>query len=386
MAYAVSEGTWGTKLRLRLMIGTGLVMFVFITMHLTNLAIGLMSVQAMEDWRWALSGIWSSFLPLKILLQLSLVLHFLTALVSLYRRNTLKVPAYDMAQMIAGIMIIPLLGVHVFGVMAVRELGLEPTYPLLLNNFWVVSPVNGLQQVLMLVVAWIHGAIGVYTWLQSRDGSQRVMKFFYPFVVALPILAMLGYVEAGRQIIPVEEGGLGFVLKDDPNAAGPTVDPEMIPGILEQAKEGPKFATRISLGLIALVFAARWLRLYRRERGRLRVTYSGSRPASFEADTGLTLLEMVRENNIPHANICRGRGRCGTCRVRVLSDGASLSPPGELEQKVLARWRAEPNERLACQLKPQEGHLVVERVIEADYSNLDYTDTKSDAPLPASAV
>lgn len=386
MATEAPDESWGMKLRLRLMIGTGMVMFVFITMHLANLSIGLVSLQAMEDWRWVLSGVWSTFEPLEILLKLSLVLHFLTALVSLYLRNTLKIPAYDMAQLIAGILIIPLLGAHVFGVMAIRELGLIPTYTLLLDNFWVVSPVNGLQQVVLLVVAWIHGAIGVYTWLQSRDGSVRLMKFFYPFVVALPILAMLGYVEAGRQIIPLDEGGQGFVLQDDPNAQGPQVDPEMIPVILAQAKERPKMATRISLALVAFALAARWLRLRLRQRNRVQISFRGPRPVSFEAVTGLTLLEMARENNIPHANICRGRGRCGTCRVRVLSGESTLAPAGKTEAKVLKRWHAGPNERLACQLKPQKGQLVVERVIEADYSNLDYSLTTTETNLSAGAV
>lgn len=386
MVSAATDEAWGMKLRLRMMIGTGLVMFVFITMHLANLSIGLISIQAMEDWRWTLSGVWSTFEPLEILLKISLIVHFLTALVSLYMRNTLKIPAYDMAQLIAGILIIPLLGTHVFGVMAIRDLGLVPTYTLLLNNFWVVSPVNGLQQVVLLVVAWIHGAIGVYTWLRSRDGSHRVMRVFYPFVVALPIFAMLGYVEAGRQIIPVDEGGHGFVLQNDPNAAGPQVEPEMIPVILEQAQERPKMVTRISLGLVALVLAARWIRLQSRRRNKVQISYTGQRPASFEAETGLTLLEMVRENNVPHANICRGRGRCGTCRVRVHSGLAALAPAGEMEAKVLKRWNADPNERLACQLKPQEGQLVVERVIEADYSNLDYSETKTGTNLSTGAV
>lgn len=376
----------GAKLRLGGMIGTGMVMFVFITMHLTNLSLGLFSVQMMEDWRWALSGVWSSFLPLKILLQASLIVHFLLALVSLYMRNTLKVPAYDMAQMIAGILIIPLLGRHVFGVMAVHDLGMEPTYMLLLGQFWVVSPVDGLQQVVMLVVAWIHGAIGVYTWLQSRDGSSRVMAAFYPFVVALPILAMLGYVEAGRQIIPIDEGGLGLVLQDDPNVLGPTVDPVQIPVILEQAKSRAKMATRISLGLIAAVLLARWLRLRSQRQGRVQVTYQGRNSAKFEAKIGLTLLEMARENNLPHANVCRGRGRCGTCRVRVISGESTLPAPSEIEAKVLERWNAAANERLACQLKPEEGVLEVERVIQSDYSNLDYSEAKQSSDTSVGAT
>ncbi len=386
MSDAVIANHWGAKLRLKAMIITGMVLFAFITMHLLNLSLGLHSVQLMEDWRFALSGVWSSVLPLKVLLQVSLVVHFIIALYSLYRRNTLRVPAYDMAQMIAGVLIIPLMGIHVFGVMAVKQLGLEPTYFLILSQFWIVSPINGLQQVALLVVAWIHGAIGVYSWLRARDGSARVMKFFYPFVVLLPILAMLGFVEGGRQIISVDEGGLGMVMENDPNADGPTVDPEMIPVILGQAKERPKLATRVSLGLVALVLLARFIRLKLRERSHVRVSYGGRRPMTFESETGLTLLEMAHENSIPHANVCRGRGRCGTCRVRVVKGGEKLAPPSELEAKVLARWNAEPNERLACQVMPQEGVLDVERVVKADYSNLDYAQANknSDSPVGAS--
>lgn len=376
MSDTATASPWAAKFRLKAMIITGMVLFVFITMHLSNLALGLHSVQLMEDWRFALSGVWQVF-PLKVLLQASLVIHFVVALYSLYRRNTLRIPAYDMAQLIAGILIIPLMGIHVFGVMAVKELGLEPTYYLVLSNFWVISPVYGLQQIVLLVVAWIHGAIGMYSWLQARDGSARAMKFFYPFVVMLPILAMLGYVEAGRQIIPVEEGGMGMVLENDPNANGPTVAPEMIPVILEQARERPKMATRVSLGLILLVLLARWIRIKAHLKGKVRVSYAGRRPAQFDANVGLSLLEMVHENSLPHANVCRGRGRCGTCRVRVLGGTAELPAPSVMEAKVLARWNAEPDERLACQLNPNEGTLDVERVIQADYSDLDYSKTKT---------
>lgn len=383
MKTIVSAGSLGASVRLRAMICTGLVMFVFVTMHLINLALGLISVRVMEDWRWALSGVWSSVLPLKVLLQGSLLLHFLLALVSLYWRNTLRIPTYDLVQLAAGILIIPLLAMHVFGVMAVKELGLEPTYSLVLGQFWVISPFDGLQQVVMLVVAWIHGAIGVYTWLQSRDGSARVMRFFYPLVVALPIVAMLGYVEAGRQIIPETEGGKGYVLDPDPNASGPTVPREMIPVIIETSEDRQELSIRVSLGLVAVAFFARWLRLRRTHRDRVRISYLGKRPVVFDAETGLTLLELAQAGNIPHASVCRGRGRCGTCRVRVLAGGDSLEPPSDIEAKVLARWNAGPDERLACQVKPTTGALEVERVIKPDYSNLDYADLERPAKRPA---
>ena len=313
MTEFAASNPWLASLRLRAMIVTGMIMFLFISMHLANLALGLISVQMMEDWRWTLTGVWTSFPPLQLALYVSLAVHFLLALLSLYLRNTLRVPAYDMAQMIAGVMIIPLLAPHVFGIIAADALGLRTNYVLVLNQFWVVSPAAGLMQIVMLVVVWLHGAIGVYTWLQARDGSARVMRVFYPFVVALPILAMLGYVEAGRQVIPVDEGGAGFVLQDDPNADGPSVAAEDIPGIIAKAQDRTEIATRVSLGLVLLALAARWLRLRRVPPGRVRVTYTGARSATFEAEPGMTLLEMARAHDVPHASVCRGRGRCGTC-------------------------------------------------------------------------
>lgn len=386
MASIADSGAWIATFRLRAMIATGLVMFVFVTMHLANLALGLISVDAMENWRWALSGVWSSVLPLKILLQASLILHFALALVSLYLRNTFRIPAYDMAQMVAGILIIPLLARHVFGVMAAKDLGLEPTYSIVLRQFWVVSPVDGLVQIVMLVVAWIHGAIGVYTWLQARDGSARTMKVFYPFVVALPILAMLGYVEAGRQIIPVEEGGMGFVLDPDPNANGPTVAGDRVQEILQQAKDRQMVTIRGSLALVALALLARWVRLRNMQQSTARITYAGKRPQIFDGEAGLTLLELARNNNVPHASVCRGRGRCGTCRVKILAGADTLQAPSEQEATVLARWKAGPDERLACQIVPEGGNLEVARVIEPDYSNLDYGETRRTEDHPAGAA
>lgn len=308
------------------------------------------------------------------------------ALLSLYLRNTLRVPAYDLAQMIAGVMIIPLLAPHVFAVMAAEELGLHANYALVLNQFWVVSPVDGLFQIVMLVVVWIHGAIGVFTWLQSRDGSARVMRVFCPFVMALPILAMLGYVEAGRQVIPLDEGGAGFVLLGDPNTAGPTVAAEDIPDVIATARARTQTATRVSLGLVLLALLARWLRVRNAPPGQVRVTCAGIRPATFEAESGMTLLEMARANGVPHANVCRGRGRCGTCRVRVLSGSVHLPPPAESEAQVLRRWNAGADERLACQIKPIDGAIELEKVIEADYFNRDYAETKRGVEAPAGLV
>jgi adenylate cyclase len=70
----------------------------------------------------------------------------------------------------------------------------------------------------------------------------------------------------------------------------------------------------------------------------------------------LSVLEFSRLNDIPHANVCSGRGRCGTCRVHVDAGAASLSPMSEAERETLARVEAlsdgKPGDvRLACQAR-----------------------------------
>jgi adenylate cyclase len=67
---------------------------------------------------------------------------------------------------------------------------------------------------------------------------------------------------------------------------------------------------------------------------------------------GFSVLEASRSARVPHACICGGRGRCSTCRIRVVAGMASIPPPSAGEQAVLRRINAAPSVRLACQLRP----------------------------------
>jgi adenylate cyclase len=57
-------------------------------------------------------------------------------------------------------------------------------------------------------------------------------------------------------------------------------------------------------------------------------------------------------HDIPHAHVCGGRGRCSTCRIRILGDLSALPPASAAEQAVLDRVGAGVGVRLACQLRP----------------------------------
>ena len=78
------------------------------------------------------------------------------------------------------------------------------------------------------------------------------------------------------------------------------------------------------------------------------------------------MLEAAERNDLPHANICKGRGRCATCRVRIISSSEELPAPSELEKKTLERFECPENVRLACQLVPLSGTIELERVLPPD--------------------
>jgi len=66
---------------------------------------------------------------------------------------------------------------------------------------------------------------------------------------------------------------------------------------------------------------------------------------------GFSVLEASRYAGLPHASVCGGRGRCSTCRVRILT-ARTQPPPDEAESRVLRRLGVPHDVRLACQLRP----------------------------------
>src|SRR5260370_1561261 len=54
---------------------------------------------------------------------------------------------------------------------------------------------------LVLVVAWAHAMIGVHFWLGVRHWYARLQPAALVVAVLFPVLALLGAIEAGRQVI-----------------------------------------------------------------------------------------------------------------------------------------------------------------------------------------
>jgi ferredoxin len=84
---------------------------------------------------------------------------------------------------------------------------------------------------------------------------------------------------------------------------------------------------------LAVVMLARMFRGYREKRvGSIRLTYPDR---VIRMPQGVSVLEASLRNGVPHAHVCGGRGRCSTCRIRILSDLSDLPPMSTAERTVL---------------------------------------------------
>jgi len=368
-----------------LSIVSGLILFAFITTHLLNLTLGIFSIELLESSRPYFFVLWTSF-PVELLLVLALLIHPLLGLRSLYFRNTLRMSAQDKVQLISSLMIIPLLIPHLFAIKAGEQiLGIAPTFTGFLAIMWIDLPLEGLRQVLLLIVVWIHGCIGLFTWLRLKAWWSAVAPYIYPLAVAIPTLALLGFVEAGRDAVTrYEQAQAGGQYQYGVSAqienkyqnlyqdtyeqdSGEDSSVELSPQqFAASAKAIDEVKWRVIHGYFLLVigvFLARFIRL-RKYREKVEIHYANGLIISSEV--GPTLLEIAIQNDVPHANLCHGKGRCGTCRVQIIKSSSTLTVPTKLEQAMLDRLGSPADTRLACQAGPGPGVVHLHRLLSAD--------------------
>ena len=329
---------------------TGLVLFTYLTTHFLNHALGLVSLEAMaagQDW---FVLVWRS-LPGTIALYGSFGIHNLLALWALYRRRTLRMPAWEASQLTLGLLVPPLLVWHVVGTRLAHEVaGTQTTYTFVVLALWQLNPIAGLRQVVVLAVAWIHGCIGLHFWLRLRPWYPRLARTIYSGFLLVPVLALLGFATAGQEVSrrAREPGFVQTVIRE-----------ARLPSPAQRAVLG-QVARAIfwgDLGAIALVLAARAVREHIRRRQGVRIAYPGGR--EILVPRGFTILEASRAAGIAHASVCGGRGRCSTCRVRVIRGEEHLPAATTDELRVLGRVGAPAHVRLACQVRPRRDLAVV---------------------------
>jgi adenylate cyclase len=329
---------------------TGLVLFVYVTLHFANHALGNISIGAMESGLAIQKLIWQS-LPGAVILYASLLTHMSLGFWALYERRRFRWTRLEATQLILGLSIPFLLTNHLIGTrVALSQFGLEKGYAQELVSLWINTPLLGALQAVLLLIVWIHGCLGIHFWLRLKPFYPRVRELLLSIAVLLPALALLGYYQGGESILEAVQDPAWLARTTSPQHVGTPAQNTILVGERAWILAFLAFA-------LAATLAARAFRQWREHRVRsIRLTYPDR---TIRVARGFSVLEASLINNIPHAHVCGGRGRCSTCRIRILGDMTGLPPASAAEQAVLERVHAGPEVRLACQLRPTDDITLV---------------------------
>jgi adenylate cyclase len=338
---------------------SGLVLMTFVAGHLTNLIIGIHSLAAMEVWRAQLMDPWRTAIGQWLLLGAACV-HVALGLYAISARRSLAMSRTDVAQLVLGLLTPPLLLNHVVVTYMADQVtpDFDSAYGMMLAIYWKFSPGYAFQQLFVVVIVWVHAALGLYAWLVLKPIWRRIGGFVLPVLFAVPILALVGFAESGKEVLAK--------LANDP--AWQTHLTDNIGEIVKFTSRLDSFQSRVLLvygALLLLAVATLAVRMLRDRMKPVRISYDGGQSA--QGRRGLSVLELSLLNDIPHAHVCSARGRCGTCRVHVEAGALSLSPQNDIERATLARVSAgQPGGegvRLACQARVLGAGVVVTRLL-----------------------
>lgn len=334
---------------------SGLVLLTFVTSHLVNLAIGLHSLDAMEAWRATLMRPWQTMAG-EALLGAAALVHALLGLYAIAARRSLAMSRTDVVQLVLGLLTPPLLIAHVLTMRVTGALmsEFEASYGFALSLYWSFAPLYAFQQLFVVVIVWIHAALGLYSWLVLKPIWSRIGALVLPFLFAVPIAALAGFAESGKEALERLAQDASWQAEIEANVA-----------VLAQARlQLDQILQRVLViygGLLALAIGVLAVRIVRNRRQPVSIAYDQGLIAS--GARGLSILELSRLNDIPHAHVCSGRGRCATCRVRVERGAHLLTRQRTLERDTLARVHAEAGVRLACQARVLGSGVLVTRLL-----------------------
>lgn len=337
---------------------SGLILSAFVAGHLLSLAAGLVSLDALSMTAAVLMGPWANPVGGPLLILATFV-HLVLGLLAIATRRSFALRRSDAVQIALGLAIVPLLTPHILTVSVARIFApdLDIGFRTLLAFYWQRAPAYAIQQLTVVVIIWTHASIGLYGWMSLKNWWPRVGGFVTPLLFAVPILSLLGFVEAGKAVLAM--------LASDPAFAAEigrrwerlqSIQPDLAPIL--------RTVNTTYLAAVGIVLAILAARVFANRNALVSVDYGNGLFGS--GRRGLSILDISRLSRVPHASVCSGRGRCGTCRVRVVAGTAALTPMDEVERWTLGVGQGEKAIRLACRARILEGGVVVERLLPPD--------------------
>jgi len=335
-----------SALRRNLRMGSGLVLFTYITAHLVNHALGLISLNTAEEALGYAEDVWDS-VPGTVLLYGAFAVHFLLALWSIYERRTFRLPPAELLRIVLGFTL-PLILINHFAHtrLAYEVFGQQTDYTSVISNLWAADSQG--MQLGLLAPGWVHGCLGLHFAFSRRPWYRQSRFVLFAVALLLPVFSAVGFVTMGREL--------------STNAAAAAAAQDFLGPAHAAERAGiARWHNGLLLGYFALIGTALGARAVRNflehsSRRLISISYPGR---AVRVPRGWSVLEASRAFHLPHASMCGGRARCSTCRVQVTAGEDSCPPAASDEQATLDRIHAASDVRLACQLRPTGDIAVV---------------------------
>src|SRR6202140_4235177 len=170
----------------------GLVLFAYLVSHFLNHALGNISMDALAAGLYYHTLFWQ-FLPVAIAFYTAALVHAGLGIWALYERRQFRWKAIEPLQLVLGLSIPALIITHIVGVRLGQTLfGHDKLYPQVFFAYWIVWPPKMWLMYAVVIIAWIHGCIGLNFWLRMKPFYQSAGPFLLGAAVLVPTLAILG--------------------------------------------------------------------------------------------------------------------------------------------------------------------------------------------------
>ena len=337
-----------TSLLVRLLrVTTGCILYFYVFTHLLNHSLGLISLETMEIGRALFLRFWRHDVLFYVLYG-ALLIHFLLGIYALCRKRSFKMSKKEWIRNSCAVLIPFFLASHLsITLWGSRFLGLNDTYSFMILSTYLLDPVGYISLGLMLIVVWVHGSIGILGLLEFRKIYSDYNGFFHGIMFSLPLLAYGGYLNASIELTKVGESNPLAILEiiADSNFTKETGADVVWLSDFVQFLIYPALLSAI----LIFIFVRQ---IVENKFYSIRVVYMDG--AAVNVSKGSSILEASHRCKRYHESVCGGRGRCTTCRVKVISNLKDLPSPNKIEQRVIDRLNFDPSIRLACQLRPEK--------------------------------
>ena len=321
---------------------SGLVIFLYVTVHLVNHSMGLISLEVMEGLRQRVSA-FNRNIVVSLTLYGALLVHTLLGFHHLLTRRSFKMSAKDWTQLVTSFALPLVLLPHMFASgYTPRFKDSQTSYKVVLDGMLEDGGIYFMG--LFVIFVWVHGIIGITSMIKFHPVYQKYKNAFLVVSWLLPILAVLGAVTASKELATDIENNK--IIMEQVYAEA-NIGKELEAELMQTSDMLMVNYLFILLGVTLFVFV---LHQVRKAFRKIKITYPNGKEV--RVAKGTSILEASRQHRIGHVSMCGGRGRCSTCRVRVMSDIETLPPRNGIESLVAERLSLQDNVRLACQLRP----------------------------------